>query len=109
MAEGLGGSAQLPSVPSLSTHHDIKKTSIPATKKAKTYNSWDSLMVTHLTTSQPVRCLNRAERTGSLVLNALWSYVQVQLVGTRYILTTYMLSHHLGANKLKKEVSVIFP
>jgi hypothetical protein len=33
-------------------------------------------MVTHLTTSPPVRCLNRAERTGSLVFNALWSYVE---------------------------------
>jgi hypothetical protein len=42
---------------------------------AKTYNSEDSLMVTHLTTSSPVRCLNRAERTGSLVFNVLWSYV----------------------------------
>ncbi|KAH7390766.1 hypothetical protein DE146DRAFT_142482 [Phaeosphaeria sp. MPI-PUGE-AT-0046c] len=42
---------------------------------AKTYNSGDSLMVTHSTTSPPVRCLNRAERTGSLVFNVLWSYV----------------------------------
>jgi hypothetical protein len=33
-------------------------------------------MVTHLTTSPPVRCLNRAERTGSLVFNVLWSYVE---------------------------------
>jgi hypothetical protein len=33
-------------------------------------------MVTHLTTNPPVRCLNRAERTGSLVFNALWSYVK---------------------------------
>ena len=32
-------------------------------------------MVTHLTTNPPVRCLNRAERTGSLVFNVLWSYV----------------------------------
>jgi hypothetical protein len=43
---------------------------------AKTYNRGDSLMVTHLTTNPPVRCLNRAERTGSLVFNALWSYVE---------------------------------
>jgi hypothetical protein len=41
----------------------------------KTYNSGDSPVVTHLTTSPPVRCLNRAERTGSLVFNVLWSYV----------------------------------
>ncbi|KAF2715645.1 hypothetical protein K504DRAFT_364138, partial [Pleomassaria siparia CBS 279.74] len=42
----------------------------------KTYNSRDSPMVTHLTTSPPVQCLNRAERTGSLVFIVLWSYVK---------------------------------
>jgi hypothetical protein len=46
-------------------------------KKKKTYNSGYSLVVTHLTTNPPVRCLNRAERTGSLVFNVLWSYVPV--------------------------------
>jgi hypothetical protein len=46
-------------------------------KASKTFNSWDSLMVTHLTTSQPVCCLNRAERTGSLVFNILWSNVLI--------------------------------
>jgi hypothetical protein len=45
-------------------------------EKAKTYNSGYSLVVTHLTTNPPVRCLNRAERTGSLVFNVLWSYVK---------------------------------
>jgi hypothetical protein len=35
----------------------------------KTFNSGYSLVVTHLTTNPPVRCLNRAERTGSLVLS----------------------------------------
>jgi hypothetical protein len=35
-------------------------------KNLKTYNSGDSLVVTHLTTNPPVSCLNRAERTGSL-------------------------------------------
>jgi hypothetical protein len=45
-------------------------------KMAKTYNSGYSLVVTHLTTNPLVRCLNRAERTGSLVFNVLWSYVQ---------------------------------
>jgi hypothetical protein len=44
-------------------------------KMSKTYNSGYSLVVTHLTTNPPVRCLNRAERTGSLVFNVLWSYV----------------------------------
>jgi hypothetical protein len=48
------------------------------TKRQKkiTFNSGDSPVVTHLTTSPPVRCLNRAERTGSLVLNVLWSNVK---------------------------------
>jgi hypothetical protein len=35
---------------------------------AKTYDSQDSLMVTHLTTDWPVTSLDRAERTGRLVL-----------------------------------------
>ena len=48
---------------------------IKAQKRSKTYNSGYSLVVTHLTTNPPVRCLNRAERTGSLVFNVLWSYV----------------------------------
>jgi hypothetical protein len=48
-----------------------------AAKMSKTYNSRDSLMVTHLTTNPPVSCLNRAERTGSLVFMILWSYVKV--------------------------------
>jgi hypothetical protein len=33
-------------------------------------------VVTHRTTSPPVHCLNRAERTGSLVFSVLWSYVK---------------------------------
>jgi hypothetical protein len=54
-------------------------------QSAKTYNRGDSLMVTHLTTNPPVRCLNRAERTGSLVFNALWSYVEDNVFGDVYI------------------------
>jgi hypothetical protein len=34
---------------------------------AKTHNSGYSLVATHLTTNPPVRCLDRAERTGSFV------------------------------------------
>jgi hypothetical protein len=45
-------------------------------KMSKTYNSGYSLVVTHLTTNPPVRCLNSAERTGSLVFNVLWLYVE---------------------------------
>ncbi|KAF2625017.1 hypothetical protein BU25DRAFT_130876 [Macroventuria anomochaeta] len=40
-------------------------------RKQKTYNSGYLLVVTHLTTNPPVRCLNRAERTGSLAVS--WS------------------------------------
>jgi hypothetical protein len=42
-------------------------------------------VVTHLTTNPPVRCLNRAERTGSLVFNVLWSYVQIKVQISFYI------------------------
>jgi hypothetical protein len=50
--------------------HNIISTSFPSFQKiAKTYNRGDSPVVTHLTTSPPVRCLNRAERTGSLVVS----------------------------------------
>ena len=45
-------------------------------KDAKTYNSGDSLVVTHLTTNPPVHCLYMAERTGSLIFSVLWSYVE---------------------------------
>jgi hypothetical protein len=45
-------------------------------KRAKTYNSGDSPVVTHLTTSPPVHCLYEAERTGSLIFSVLWSYVE---------------------------------
>jgi hypothetical protein len=54
-------------------------------KRAKTYNSRDSPMVTHLTTNPPVSCLNRAERTGSLVLKILWSYVKEEFGAYYYI------------------------
>jgi hypothetical protein len=43
---------------------------------SKTYNSGDSLVVTHLTTNPPVHCLYMAERTGSLIFSVLWSYVE---------------------------------
>ncbi|KAJ5289654.1 Formin binding protein (FNB3) [Penicillium atrosanguineum] len=40
----------------------------------KTYNSRDSLVVTHPTTNLPACGLSTAERTGSPVLHTLWSY-----------------------------------
>jgi hypothetical protein len=39
---------------------------IEAKRKAETYNSGDSLVVTHLTTKPLVHCLYIAKRTGSL-------------------------------------------
>jgi hypothetical protein len=60
----------------------------PQKHRQKTYNSGYSLVVTHLTTNPPVRCLNRAERTGSLVFNVLWSYVLVQEFFYNIIYTT---------------------
>ena len=42
-----------------------------------TYNTRNSLVVTHPTTSLAVTCLSMGERTGSRVLKCLWSYVKV--------------------------------
>jgi hypothetical protein len=42
---------------------------------AKTYNRGDSRALTDRNTNLPVHCLYMAERTGSLVLSVLWSYV----------------------------------
>jgi hypothetical protein len=43
--------------------------------KMKTYNTEDSLVVTHPTTSSAVTGLSMGERTGSRVLQYVWSYV----------------------------------
>ncbi|KAJ5185865.1 hypothetical protein N7472_010705 [Penicillium cf. griseofulvum] len=43
-------------------------------KTIKTYNSEDSLVVTHPTTNSPACGLSTAERTGSPVFHTLWSY-----------------------------------
>ncbi|KAJ5961119.1 uncharacterized protein N7479_008269 [Penicillium vulpinum] len=45
--------------------------------RQKTYNSEDSLVVTHPTTNSPACGLSTAERTGSPVFHTLWSYVLV--------------------------------
>ena len=52
-----------------------KKIKIKIKKERKTYNSWDSHVVTHHTTNQPACGLSTAERTGSPVFHTLWSYV----------------------------------
>ena len=54
-------------------------------QKTKTYNSRDSLVVTHPTTSRPACGLSMAERTGSPVFHTLWSYVLVLLREGKYI------------------------
>jgi hypothetical protein len=65
-------------------------------KKTKTYNSGYSLVVTHLTTNPPVRCLNRAERTGSLVFNVLWSYVKEKRTYLQYNFRNLLDSRAIG-------------
>ncbi|KAJ5520702.1 hypothetical protein N7463_001155 [Penicillium fimorum] len=50
-------------------------------KKQKTYNSEDSLVVTHPTTNSPACGLSTAERTGSPVFHTLWSYVLICMQG----------------------------
>jgi hypothetical protein len=71
--------------------HSAAKSS--ATKKAKTYNSGYSPVVTHLTTNPPVHCLSTAERTGSSIFSVLWSYVKDEDDCTVYNLTvTFMNS-----------------
>jgi hypothetical protein len=54
----------------------------------KTYNSGDSLVVTHLTTNPPVSCLSTAERTGSAEFKILWSYVKVTIVSQNIYINT---------------------
>ena len=44
-------------------------------KYVKTYNTRDSLLVTDATTNPAVTCLYMGERTGSLVVRCMWSYV----------------------------------
>ncbi|KAJ5475945.1 hypothetical protein N7475_001674 [Penicillium sp. IBT 31633x] len=54
--------------------------SLNKTKRPKTYNSEDSLVVTHPTTNSPACGLSTAERTGSPVFHTLWSYVLVIII-----------------------------
>jgi hypothetical protein len=66
---------------------DSKKAMINIEKmmqKTKTYNSEDSLVVTHPTTNSPACGLSTAERTGSPVFHTLWSYV-LDIVDARNI------------------------
>ena len=66
-----------------STHPNSTTHSLTAStqdnQKNKTYNSEDSLVVTHPTTNSPACGLSTAERTGSPVFHTLWSYVRCYL------------------------------
>ncbi len=63
-----------------STTTPILKNSAKIETKVKTYNSRYSPIVTDLTTNLPIYSLDMGERTGSLVLCSLWSYVTEILV-----------------------------
>ena len=62
----------------------------------KTYNSGDSLVVTHRTTNPPVRCLISAEQTGRDISVGLWSYVEVYKILMLYILTVFTDPEYLS-------------
>ena len=47
-------------------------------KKRITYNSGYSRVVTQLTTNPPVRCLNRAEQTGSLIVSRATARIELK-------------------------------
>ncbi|KAJ9165526.1 hypothetical protein NKR19_g359 [Coniochaeta hoffmannii] len=52
----------------------------------RTYDTRDSPVVTHPSTSLAIICLSRGERTGSRVLRCLWSYVEDEARGAGYTL-----------------------
>ena len=55
--------------------HSPHRNKLSSEQNQKTYNSRDSLVVTHPTTNRPACGLSTAERTGSPVFHTLWSYV----------------------------------
>src|SRR4051812_14704817 len=63
---------------SLEPYQDPQRPTHPA-KGTKTYDSLDSLLVTHATTNRPLSSLSMAERTGSPVILKQWSYVTVKI------------------------------
>jgi hypothetical protein len=63
-------------------------------KKTKTYNTWDSLVVTDPTTDQAVTGLSMGERTGSRIFQYLWSYV----FGRLRVLAKVAAKHHGGGS-----------
>ena len=63
-------------------------------KGPKTYNTGDSPVVTHLSTSPAISSLSRAERTGCRVFYYLWSYVLILCSKSLYVPTSQL---HLPA------------
>jgi hypothetical protein len=61
-------------------------------KKGKTYNSPDSLVVTHLATEGPLHCLKRPERTGWLDFSVVWSYVLGIISALVYVVGGYVVA-----------------
>jgi hypothetical protein len=70
--------------PHTAYYHDASKD----LQKSKTYNSGDSRALTDRNTNPPVHCLYMAERTGSLVVSVLWSYVKNLAYQYVYVLLT---------------------
>ena len=62
-------------------------------KANKTYNTRDSLVVTHPTTSLAIAGLSRGERTGSRVFQCLWSYVSFTTLPCTYKQLEYSPKH----------------
>ncbi|OIW22274.1 hypothetical protein CONLIGDRAFT_587530, partial [Coniochaeta ligniaria NRRL 30616] len=59
--------------------------------KIKTYNTRDSPVVTHPSTSLAIICLSMGERTGSRAFRYLWSYVEEE--GGRLVYQSCLPSH----------------
>ena len=57
---------------------------LDSTKK-ETYNTGDSLVVTHPTTGPAVGSLSKGERTGSRAFYRLWSYVSAKGTNVTYM------------------------
>ncbi len=59
----------------------------------------DSLVVTHPTTKLPIYSFNMGERTGSLVLCSLWSYVAECGHILSYILYGFPMALHIAERR----------
>ena len=78
-------------------HQQKRGSTTKSTKMVEeTYNTRDSLVVTHPTTSLAVTDLSMGERTGSRAFQCLWSYVTVGVVnGVQIGVGSQITSHHL--------------